>query len=353
MSSIPPATPTLEDVWNTLRKAGFPGGIPGRVKVAGQSGDSEVQSVCRFALKKGHANLVPVLLAHHVPVETDPLQVVPLLREAIRAHVDFEILVTLFGRTGLTRLPHDFLGQALFRDIRDARILGWAMEHGADPDWGRGRPEGTLLHQFLGSGMAAPFAMVEPLLELGVDPNACNRDGQTPLMEPFCQPNLEKIRLFVRFGADLSKTDEDGKNLLMRSWQSLVDPDQPEAFHELIDLLVSAGIDLNQQDRRGRTVLADIVIEGWKNTYHKDKTLARVALFLEHAQVRVNLADREGMALADHVAARIKKDMANGTTGTLDDSRTLLALLEERQLKDTLEESVPGATGDSTRKVRL
>jgi hypothetical protein len=353
MSSLPHATPTLEDVWNTLREAGFPGEIPGQVGVAQQSGDAGAESACHFALKKGHAHLVPVLLAHHVPVETDPLQAVPLLRDAIRAHVDFETLRALFERTGLTRLPRDFLGQALFRDIRDARILGWAMGHGASLDWGRNRSEGTLLHQFLGSGMIAPFSMVEPLLELGADPNACNRDGETPLMEPFCQPNLEKIRLFVRFGADLSKTDEDGKNLLMRSWQSLVNPDQTEAFHALIDLLVSAGVDLNQQDRRGRTVLADIIIEGWENTYHRDKTLARFALFLEYPQVRVNLADSEGLTLADHVAARIKKDMANGMTGTLNDSRTLLALLEERQLKDALEESVPGATGDFTRKVRL
>jgi len=69
----------------------------------------------------------------------------------------------------------------------------------------------TPLHHCLtGMGNSITRSMARELLQAGADPNAQNRFGNTPLMEPVQAFDLENIKLLLEFGADPDIDDNDG-----------------------------------------------------------------------------------------------------------------------------------------------
>ena len=69
----------------------------------------------------------------------------------------------------------------------------------------------TPLHHCLtGMGNSITRSMARELLQAGADPNAQNRFGNTPLMEPVQGFDLENIKLLLEFGADPDIDDNDG-----------------------------------------------------------------------------------------------------------------------------------------------
>lgn len=103
------------------------------------------------------------------------------------------------------------------------------------------------------------------LLKHGANPNQKNpRTGNVPLFEIYHLDQVPLIQMLVEFGANIEVTDNKGMNLLMRiagcNWCN------PRALCSSAHyLLANTGINVNHQDRLGKTALTYATkTENWK-----------------------------------------------------------------------------------------
>jgi ankyrin repeat protein len=119
----------------------------------------------------------------------------------------------------------------------DTALMKLLLEHGADPmlksDYedtaltlaaGIGWVEGVTYEHSAKENVEA----VKMLLDLGLDPNAANKDGRTPLMGAALKGRNEVVQLLVDRGAKLDQrdrgsrdTDKVGSQLAGHTWQAL------------------------------------------------------------------------------------------------------------------------------------
>ena len=78
---------------------------------------------------------------------------------------------------------------------------------------------------------------------LGIDVNARDSNGWTPLMEALHRNNVETARVFIEAGADVNVKNSHGRTPLM--WAASLE--KPEALH----VLIKAGADVNAKDTDG------------------------------------------------------------------------------------------------------
>ena len=193
--------------------------------------------------------------------------------EAIRALVRAGAAVNAKAR-GYTALTI-----AVEQKRRD--LIDTLLELGADPNAG-GSLEDAVREDNV------EFARV--LLESGANPNKASRDfGTTPLMEAARRGQLEICRTLLHHGADPNGTDKNGSAALMEAatggvlfqleseedWYrygndprlegSLLQTGRNAA--EIIELLASAGADINHHNDYGWTALMNAVFERREDTH--------------------------------------------------------------------------------------
>jgi hypothetical protein len=94
------------------------------------------------------------------------------------------------------------------------------------------------------------------LIQAGVDINAQDKDGATPLMKASKEGNTEVVELLMEAGADIHARDKDGATPLMKA--------SGGGNTKVVELLMEAGADINIQDSDGRTALLSAAQFGHK-----------------------------------------------------------------------------------------
>jgi uncharacterized protein len=134
--------------------------------------------------------------------------------------------------------------------------------------------QGTVIH----SQDIEP-AVIQLLVDHGLDVNLRNAQGQTPLHVHRFQPTVVKVLL--QEGANVNLQDAEGKTPLY------------DVNLEVAQLLVAANADLNVQDNLGRTPLHQAVLE--EQSFFGPEL---VTLFLSK-NARVDLKDKQGKTALD------------------------------------------------------
>ena len=90
--------------------------------------------------------------------------------------------------------------------------------------------------------------LVIELLKAGADPDACDDQGRTPLIEAAFGGHVDTVSALLAAGADPNARDPDG-------WSPLIEAASKGRF-EVVKLLLAAGADANATNREGRSALA-------------------------------------------------------------------------------------------------
>jgi ankyrin repeat protein len=167
----------------------------------------------------------------------------------------------------------------------------------------------TPLHQ---AAMRNRSDIVEWLCAKGVNVNALDSAGETPLIISLSQPdteaamknNAETMRILIGYGADISCRTREGKTLLHNA--------VARKRKDVIDLLLEHGADINARDKYGYTPLHWAV---------SSKSKEMVKLLVDHGadvnvknlQGKTPLYDTWGGSEVDREIAEILKD--RGGTG--------------------------------------
>jgi len=118
------------------------------------------------------------------------------------------------------------------------------LEHGADPNKGRGTFDGTPLHAW--TKMDCDYARdAVLLLDHGADPNARDDSGETPLHKAVRHGRSFQPLLLLSRGADVNARNNQGETPLHSTW-----------YPEVATILLDHGADVNAVDRQGRTPIA-------------------------------------------------------------------------------------------------
>src|SRR5215213_9735886 len=83
-------------------------------------------------------------------------------------------------------------------------------------------------------------ATVKALLDSGVNLNAQDKDGSTPLIQAAWQGHAEIVRLLLSRGANVNLKSKDGGTALL--WASF------EGHTEIVSILLERGADANAKD---------------------------------------------------------------------------------------------------------
>jgi ankyrin repeat protein len=230
--------------------------------------DSFGNTALHYGLTFTNESLVDALLAHGACILlTNGLEESPLsnhsshgLRQKIEAAAaDPEMLgncpahlrglsVTTVGDDGLIEDPRSANAGLLnaLRAGRLERVIHY-LELGADPD--ASDHEGSSFESALRNCRDNAQSLAHLLLDAGADINGQNRRGETALMVSmrYC---AEAVPYLLSRGADPTIGDRHGDTPLHQLGSIA-----PEELDEIIDLLIAAGADINQQARSGQTPL--------------------------------------------------------------------------------------------------
>lgn len=156
-------------------------------------------------------------------------------------------------------------------DLMDSKKGLLVVELGADPET-LGSDGRTLMHAAAGSGSVEDMTALHGL---GLEYSVPDTNGQTPLYVACKRAKLSTADFLVKRGADVEKTDSEGRNLAHAlaegTWQEYNDLPAPKDLATMAQWLVEKGVDLNLPDRRGATPL-DYVIYSHEDLYEGEYT---------------------------------------------------------------------------------
>lgn len=150
---------------------------------------------------------------------------------------------------------------------------------------------------------------VKALLELGLDPNQRNHDGQQPIHMVSGSGEIleERLNIICAAGADLEARDNRGRTLLTKSMHDHPGYD----YDRFVPYLVSRGANIDAQDYKGKTALTHLIKPHSFKLEHVDFLLS------QGADPRV--ADYNGDSFLHHLAANY---------ATIADDTVLLAIFK-------------------------
>ena len=139
----------------------------------------------------------------------------------------------------------------VFSVAEQAEIEKFRAEHGSDPKT-QDSNYNTLLHtavkRYIDQTKNWDIVIVKYLVSQGVDVNASNMYGSTPLHEATSNSYLEAVKYLVSHKADVKATDVDNKTPL--HWAVI-----HNKTTEIASILISNGANVNAKDRIGFTPL--------------------------------------------------------------------------------------------------
>jgi ankyrin repeat protein len=153
--------------------------------------------------------------------------------------------------------------------------------------------------------------IVRLLLAAGAPPGGLVRVSAgahtvTPLMAAARASSLESVRLLLGAGASLIRRNERGHTVLMSALQSKAT--DAAAVPRVVEDLLTAGVDVNAQDKGGRTPLHHLALASAAQPWAAD---AARLLLASGADGRIKAADGRGETLHwDWFAFRIKTALA-------------------------------------------
>lgn len=171
--------------------------------------DSEGDAALHLACLEGHFQIVETLLAHHATVDVlNRERDTPLLIASLQGH---------------------------------SEIVAELLKHGADPNYTNNQ-DTPLSLAIINNWQQITYY----LLQAGANPDVRLADGKTVLMKLCDQNDLEMIRCFLNFGADVNLEDRGGGTALM--WAA------HRGHLEGVKLLLQVeGINLNHRNHQGHT----------------------------------------------------------------------------------------------------
>jgi ankyrin repeat protein len=236
--------------------------------MAAQAGNT---AMVRLLLDRGAPVNRPMKGSFILPVYADDT---PLALATVCNQLD---AVTLLLDRGASpnQSAHD--GFPVLHLAESKEIAELLIERGADVA-SRGYEGRTPLHH---AAMQARRAIVSLLLDHGVDPNAQDKNGDTPLLLALSQPiaSAEVIGLLIKHGADVNVRRRSGSSALhaalgrdRKAMEMLLDAgaavDTPDQYGrtvlhwavenknmEIVELLLARGAFVNAKDTTGRTPL--------------------------------------------------------------------------------------------------
>ena len=190
-------------------------------------------------------------------------------------------------------------GESLLHCARTGQMTRWLIEFGADVTI-RDREGKTALHKLVTDLVKLTDAEKAPLYECmdlllagGADRDACDKNGNRPLIDAVKLGDASTVAFLLENGADPNTRDPDEKTplhwffsisgpILVRHINRQVDLRQIEV--QIAEALVRNGADVNARDNQGRTPLA--VAAGLGNV--------KAAEFLLKNGADVNARDNDG-----------------------------------------------------------
>ena len=175
--------------------------------------------------------------------------------------------------------------------------IRFLLENGADAN------QPGLLAELIDQGPDA-IPLIQLLLESGCDPNAADPSGVPPIMQVFFWnlkslengnekfaehlKQVELIQLLLKHGADIHKTDREGRTVLFHA----VDQNNLEA----VNLLLAKGADPNRSSDKA-SILSSLAIDDQPEHLGMLKALLK-------AGIDPNLADQAGVTLLQRAVAK-------------------------------------------------
>ncbi len=171
--------------------------------------DREGESALHLGCLEGHFQVVQTLLNHHATVDIlNQERDTPLIIASLQGH---------------------------------SEIVAQLLNHGANPNYCN-NPDTPLSLAIINNWQEITCY----LLQAGANPNARLADGKTILMKLCDQNNVDMIRCFLRFGADVNLEDRGGGTALM--WAA------HRGHLEGVKLLLGVeGININHRNNQGYT----------------------------------------------------------------------------------------------------
>ena len=211
----------LSGCWNDIHKAAKRGDVEAVRKFIAEGQDVNAinkkgKPVLWMAVRGGNVEVVRLLLdAGANPSLQDPLVGTSLHLAAASGRIDITKLLLDHG-ANINELSDRLNEPPIFQAVRrrHADEVTLLLERGADPNhvWATGD---TILHMAVGMGNKE---IVKILLNAGMDVNASDNDGRTPLyaaasgfmLEEFGFEHSDVITMLVTHGADLYHRDKNG-----------------------------------------------------------------------------------------------------------------------------------------------
>ncbi|MEW6737979.1 MAG: ankyrin repeat domain-containing protein, partial [Acidobacteriota bacterium] len=211
--------------------------------------DSDGHTILINAILSGHTDVVKVLLEKGAnPNQTSESSygydhITPLMTAVKYSYID------------IVKVLLDQGANINFRSGRDISALDLAVENDL-PNivrllLDRGADNGNSLYSREALIWAAKYNyydILQKLLDKGVDLNAKDKTGKTPLIEVATNGYNNAVRLFIDKGADLNATDIQGQTALFGAVISAATSNTATSDTSILELLLNKGADLQARD---------------------------------------------------------------------------------------------------------
>ncbi len=225
-------------------------------KAAARTGNDSFDAALFDAIRNGDNKSVRHMLHERTAVDTQDESGATLLMCAA-LYADADVVRWLLDRGADPNLTNQAGATALMYGTRDPRKVKLLLAHGADPNAASKAGNTALI---IAAGGAGTAGSLEALLAKGVEVNAHNEEGVTPLIRAASVGNARNVKLLLDHGARV--------NARARTFHLPGEPPE-EGFSgvnavmqasyfghtECVNVLLAAGADLNAKDTLGDSLL--------------------------------------------------------------------------------------------------
>ncbi len=195
----------------------------------------------------------------------------PLYRAAYNS--DLEMVRLLLKNGADVNLAGEKSGTVLYAALSrltrfaNLELIKLLLDNGADREkkvWGK-TPLSRLSLRY--AARLGNERMARQLIDIGLDVDAEDRDGRTPLHLAVLGEHKEVAQLLLDSGADVNAADEEGRTSLHAAIEGkLPSSGEGQAVVEAVRMLLEADADVDAKTKAGLTPLHAAVLEGYTKT---------------------------------------------------------------------------------------